>query len=82
MEKNEILKELTELILDKFGVDSIISSDSFKDDLGLDSLDLVELLLETEKTFNIRFQDKQYDTIMDKTVDDLINMVYELTKNK
>ena len=53
--KDYILKRISEIIVDKLGVDNVeVTKDaSFRDDLGADSLDTVELIMEFEKEFNI-----------------------------
>ena len=53
------------IIVDKLGVDeSEVTNDaSFTNDLGADSLDTVELIMEFEKEFNISIPDEQAETI-------------------
>ena len=53
------------LIIDKLGVEKIqiISDAKFIDDLGADSLDMVELVMEFEHEFNISIPDEQAETI-------------------
>ena len=53
------------IIADKLGVDEkeITPQASFTNDLGADSLDTVELIMEFEKEFNISIPDEQAETI-------------------
>lgn len=53
------------IVADKLGVDedSIQESASFTDDLGADSLDTVELIMEFEKEFDISIPDEDAETI-------------------
>ena len=59
------LDKIKEIIIDKLGVDeSKISDDSkFIDDLGADSLDTVELIMQFEEEFNIEIPDEDAETI-------------------
>ena len=61
---------LTKLISDKLGIDpmSIRSESRFCEDLGADSLDSVELILEIEKAFRIVITDEEsrrFETVLD-----------------
>lgn len=47
--------------------------DSFKDDLGLDSIELIELIMEIENEFDVRIDDGQISGL--KTVGDLFNVL-------
>ena len=53
------------IIIDKLGVDEneVTSEASFTNDLGADSLDTVELIMEFEKEFNIAIPDDQAEKI-------------------
>ena len=67
-----MLKKLCELIADQFGVepDSVNADTSFVDDLGADSVDLVELSMALEDGFGLEeMEGDEYKTI--KTVGDL-----------
>lgn len=62
---SEVQDKVTAIIVDKLGVDaSEISNDaSFTNDLGADSLDTVELIMEFEREFNISIPDDQAEKI-------------------
>ena len=53
------------IIVEQLGVDEeeVTPDASFVDDLGADSLDTVELIMEFEKEFNISIPDEQAETI-------------------
>lgn len=53
------------LMSEKLGLenDQIKMSDSFSDDLGVDSLDVLELLTATEKTFDIKIADEDAEKL-------------------
>ena len=61
-EKKEKVKAI---IVDKLGVDEadVVETASFTNDLGADSLDTVELIMEFEKEFNIQIPDDQAEKI-------------------
>ena len=63
------------IIVDKLGVDEaeVTSEASFTNDLGADSLDTVELIMEFEKEFDIQIPDDQAETI--STVGDAISFI-------
>ena len=57
--------KVKEVIVDKLGVeeDKIESSSSFVDDLGADSLDTVELIMQLEEEFGIEIPDEDAENI-------------------
>ena len=63
------------IIVDKLGVaeDEVTAEASFTNDLGADSLDTVELIMELEKEFNIAIPDDQAEKI--QTVGDAISYI-------
>lgn len=69
---SEIAKKVTSIIVDKLGVEEaeVTREASFANDLGADSLDTVELIMEFEKEFNISIPDEAAEKIM--TVGDAI----------
>ena len=68
------------IIVDKLGVDEneVTPEASFTNDLGADSLDTVELIMEFEKEFNISIPDDQAENI--GTVGNAINYIEEHAK--
>ena len=62
---SNIAEKVTKIIVDKLAVDeSEVSADaSFTNDLGADSLDTVELIMEFEKEFDISIPDDQAENI-------------------
>jgi acyl carrier protein len=67
--KNKIMSDIAtrvkKIIVDKLGVEEgeVTAEASFTNDLGADSLDTVELIMEFEKEFNISIPDEQAETI-------------------
>lgn len=61
----DITSKVKSIIVDKLGVDEkeVTPQASFTNDLGADSLDTVELIMEFEKEFNIAIPDDQAEKI-------------------
>jgi acyl carrier protein len=74
---NDIESTVTSIIVEKLGVDeSDVNRDSsFTNDLGADSLDTVELIMEFEKEFDITIPDEEAEQIA--TVGDAIDFLKE-----
>ncbi|EUJ26997.1 Acyl carrier protein [Listeria grayi] len=55
----EVLEKVTKIIVDRLGVEEskVTLEASFKDDLGADSLDVVELVMELEDEFGVEISD-------------------------
>jgi acyl carrier protein len=62
---SEIAQKVTSIIIDKLGVEEseVTPEASFTNDLGADSLDTVELIMEFEKEFNLSIPDDQAENI-------------------
>jgi acyl carrier protein len=62
---SDIKTRVVAIIVDKLGVDEgeVTEAASFTNDLGADSLDTVELIMEFEKEFNIAIPDDQAENI-------------------
>lgn len=73
-------KEVKRIIEDKLGIypSDYKNEERFKEDLGCDSLDLVDLIIGCEKHFNISIPDDDVDKL--ETVQNLIDYVSERCK--
>ena len=62
---SSIAERISKIIVDKLGVDEseVTPEASFTNDLGADSLDTVELIMEFEKEFDISIPDEQAENI-------------------
>ena len=58
-------QQVKKIVAEQLGVkeEEVTNAASFVDDLGADSLDTVELIMEFEKEFNISIPDEQAETI-------------------
>ena len=74
---SEIAQKVNSIIVDKLGVEEseVTPEASFTNDLGADSLDTVELIMEFEKEFNISIPDDKAENIA--TVGDAIKYIEE-----
>jgi acyl carrier protein len=76
----DVEAKVKEIIVNKLGVDAaqVTNEASFTNDLGADSLDTVELVMEFEKAFNIQIPDEAAEKIT--TVGDAIKLLKETVK--
>ncbi len=75
MEHDEIYNKVKEVIVDQLSVEEedVTSEASFFDDLGADSLDIVELVMALEDSFGISIPDEDAESI--KTVGDAVEYI-------
>ena len=72
---SDIAEKVKAIIVDKLGVDEneVTNDASFTNDLGADSLDTVELIMEFEKEFDIQIPDDKAEAIA--TVGDAVTFI-------
>ena len=70
--------KMIDIIVEQLSVDKdkVVSGASFVDDLGADSLDLVELIMAMEEEFDVEIPDEEAEKIA--TVQDAIDFVNKL----
>lgn len=75
MTRQDIEKKVTDILVDKLGVEpeDVKSEANFASDLGGDSLDCVEVLMDVEHEFRISVTDEEADQVY--TVADIIGLV-------
>ena len=75
MEREEILEKVKAVVVDQLNVedDEVVDDASFIDDLGADSLGIVELVMALEEEFGISIPDEDAESI--KTVGDAISYI-------
>ncbi len=73
---SDTLSKIKDIIIDKLGVDEnkISSNSHFIEDLGADSLDTVELIMQFEEDFGLEIPDDEAEKIM------TVNQAYEYIK--
>lgn len=78
MNQEQIESKITTIISSQLGEDAIEESGPNLDDMGADSLDRMEILMETEKEFNIEIQD---DLALEwRDIDDIVCYVVGVSK--
>ena len=77
---SDVSSKVVDIIVDKLGVDAaeVVPAASFTNDLGADSLDTVELIMEFEKAFDSQITDEDAEKIA--TVGDAISYIEEHKK--
>ena len=80
MSEQEVAEKVKQIIVDKLSVEEteVTNEASFTNDLGADSLDTVELIMEFEKEFKTTIPDDQAEKIA--TVGDAVNYLLEHQK--
>ncbi|HZD60087.1 MAG TPA: acyl carrier protein [Anaerolineae bacterium] len=75
MSNEQLFLKLRDIIVEQLGVDEeeIAAKTSFVDDLGADSLDIVELVMAMEEEFDIEIPDEDAESIA--TVSDAIDYI-------
>ncbi|HHU51414.1 MAG TPA: acyl carrier protein [Firmicutes bacterium] len=74
---DNLFEKVKEIVVDQLGVEEeeVSESSSFVDDLGADSLDLVELIMALEEEFDMEIPDEDAEKI--STVGDAIKYIKE-----
>ncbi|PSR20705.1 MAG: acyl carrier protein [Sulfobacillus acidophilus] len=75
--KEQIFDKVKEIIVDQLGVeeDEVTLESSFIEDLGADSLDIVELIMALEEEFGMEIPDDEAEKI--STVNDAVEYIRE-----
>jgi len=79
MSKKQVREQVYKILVDKIGVEISDLSDTkkFKEDLGVDSIEFPDIILASEKQFNITISDKVAEKII--TVGQLVGVVHSST---
>ncbi|AAM24693.1 Acyl carrier protein [Caldanaerobacter subterraneus subsp. tengcongensis MB4] len=79
-EKGMIFEKVRNIIAEQLGIDpeEITMESSFIDDLGADSLDIVELIMALEEEFDIEIPDEDAEKI--KTVGDVVEYLSNIVE--
>ena len=75
MSSEEVFDKVKEIIVEQLGVaeDSVTTEASFIDDLGADSLDIVELIMALEEEFDMEIPDSDAEKVV--TVGDVVDYI-------
>lgn len=76
MEEKRIVEILTEL-----GAENITPAAALRDDLGLDSLQMVNLLISLEEVFQIELKETDINPTSLRTVEDVISLTKKYTQS-
>ncbi|CAD2079185.1 acyl carrier protein [Jeotgalicoccus meleagridis] len=76
------IDKIKDIIVDKLGIDEekVTRDASFKDDLGADSLDIAELVMELEDEFDMEIPDEEAEKI--NTVGDALDFIDKIEKEQ
>ncbi len=71
-------EQVKKIVVEQLGAepDEVQMGSTFVDDLGADSLDIVELIMAFEEAFNIEIPDEKAEKI--KTVEDVVNYIDDI----
>lgn len=75
MSTEEILEKVVEIVTEKLGVDAeeVILDSDLTEDLGADSLDLVDIVMAFEDEFGVKVEDEDVENI--NTIGDIVNYI-------
>ncbi len=75
-----MFEKIRDIVVEQLGVDAdkVTMESSFVDDLGADSLDIVELVMALEETFGVEIPDSEAEKI--STVGDVVEYVKNIQK--
>ena len=76
------IDKIKDIIVDKLGIDEekVTREASFRDDLGADSLDIAELVMELEDEFDMEIPDEEAEKI--NTVGDALDFIDKIEKEQ
>ena len=75
MTKNEIIEKVNELLTEEFEIDGAVlqPNATLKDDLGIDSLDFVDIVVQVDEAFGFKPQTEAFKTM--KTLQDFYDYI-------
>lgn len=77
IERNDTVEKVIDLVASKLGVDKAkVVPTATLEDLGADSLEVIELVMRLEDLFDIQIDDEDIEKL--KTIDDLVSYIHHL----
>jgi acyl carrier protein len=82
MEKNEVVKIINQFLIEEIEIDETLIKEEalLKQDLGIDSLDFVDVVVIIEREFGFKIKAEEMTNI--KTLSDFYNYIYEKVSQK
>jgi len=75
-ERNDTYNKIADIVVEKLSLDkNVIKPTSTFQDLGADSLDMVEMIMRLEEQFNIEINDEDAEKM--QTMDDVVTYIHE-----
>ncbi len=73
-----ILERIQRIMKDQFEIETVRGDMKIRDDFGLDSIGILELVLAIEEEFQIKVEDDKMDDII--TIDDVVSYIEKASK--
>lgn len=73
-----ILERIQKIMKDQFEIETVRGDMKIRDDFGLDSIGILELILAIEDEFQIKVEDDKMDDII--TIDDVVSYIEKASK--
>lgn len=83
MEKSEIKEKLLEIVEEEMPdveADKVDMGASFTDEYGVDSVSLIKVIVDAEKTFDVKFDDKELALNKYHSFEDVVDIIEEKLK--
>ena len=81
IERNDTIEKVIELVASKLVIDkSKVVLNATLEDLGADSLEVIEVIMRLEDLFDIQIDDEDIEKL--KTIDDLVSYIHKLRLSK
>ncbi|MBF0316031.1 MAG: acyl carrier protein [Oligoflexia bacterium] len=80
MNRDEIVNKVNDMLMQNFELteDKLLPSSRFVEDLGLDSLDAVDMLVHLENQLNVKVDVEKFREV--RTLGNVYDLVYEMSK--
>jgi len=81
MDRNEIFNKIKDIVVEELGIspDKVTEDARFIEDLGADSIGVMELVMKMEEEFDLKIPDEDIEKL--RTVGDVINYILEKVKS-